>query len=55
MLELLAPYAGHRGRVCTLIQLGGRELPRRGPRLPIRPFAAERERARRTFSGRGQR
>jgi len=32
MLELLAPYAGHRGRVALLCQLVGRSVPRRGPR-----------------------
>ncbi len=33
MLELLEPYAGHRGRVQRLIEVGGKALPRRGPRL----------------------
>jgi 3-methyladenine DNA glycosylase/8-oxoguanine DNA glycosylase len=33
MLELLAPYAGHRGRVQRLIEAGGKSPPRRGPRL----------------------
>jgi hypothetical protein len=38
MLELLAPYAGHRYRVTRLIELGGRLPPRRGPRMPIRDY-----------------
>jgi 3-methyladenine DNA glycosylase/8-oxoguanine DNA glycosylase len=38
MLELLAPYAGHRYRVTRLIELGGGEPPRRGPRLPVRDY-----------------
>jgi 3-methyladenine DNA glycosylase/8-oxoguanine DNA glycosylase len=33
MLELLAPYAGHRHRACRLILLTGRRAPRYGPRL----------------------
>jgi 3-methyladenine DNA glycosylase/8-oxoguanine DNA glycosylase len=40
MLELLAPYAGHRYRVTRLVLLGGLRLPRRGPRLPIRDYRA---------------
>jgi 3-methyladenine DNA glycosylase/8-oxoguanine DNA glycosylase len=40
MLELLAPYAGHRYRVTRLIELGGSEPPRRGPRLPARDYRA---------------
>jgi hypothetical protein len=40
MLELLAPYAGHRYRVTRLIELGGGEPPRRGPRLPVRDYRA---------------
>lgn len=40
MLELLAPYAGHRHRVTRLIELGGRLPPRRGPRMPIRDYRA---------------
>jgi 3-methyladenine DNA glycosylase/8-oxoguanine DNA glycosylase len=39
MLELLAPYAGHRGRVCDLLAAGGIGAPRFGPRMPIRSFA----------------
>ncbi len=33
MLELLAPYAGQRGRVIRLLMAGGRGAPRYGPRL----------------------
>lgn len=33
MLELLAPWAGHRQRVVQLIRAGGPHEPRRGPRL----------------------
>ncbi|HUW03840.1 MAG TPA: hypothetical protein VMW08_15900 [Acidimicrobiales bacterium] len=33
MLELLAPFAGHRARVIRLIGLSGLSAPRRGPRL----------------------
>jgi 3-methyladenine DNA glycosylase/8-oxoguanine DNA glycosylase len=40
MLELLAPYAGHRYRVTRLIELGGSAPPRRGPRMPIRDYRA---------------
>jgi 3-methyladenine DNA glycosylase/8-oxoguanine DNA glycosylase len=40
MLELLAPYAGHRYRVTRLIELGGASPPRRGPRLPVRDYRA---------------
>jgi hypothetical protein len=38
MLELLAPYAGHRHRVTRLLALsvGGRS--RRAPRLPVRDY-----------------
>jgi 3-methyladenine DNA glycosylase/8-oxoguanine DNA glycosylase len=38
MLELLAPYAGHRYRVTRLIELGGSEPPRRGPHLRVRDY-----------------
>ena len=41
MLELLAPWAGHRQRVVRLIRLSGATEPRRGPR-----FAPEDHRAR---------
>ncbi|HEX5741906.1 MAG TPA: DNA-3-methyladenine glycosylase 2 family protein [Pilimelia sp.] len=40
MLELLAPFAGHRGRVCTLLGHAGAAAPRYGPRAPVRAFAA---------------
>ena len=40
MLELLAPYAGHRHRVARLIELGGGLPPRRGPRMPVRDYRA---------------
>jgi 3-methyladenine DNA glycosylase/8-oxoguanine DNA glycosylase len=36
MLELLAPYAGHRARVIRLITLAGIGAPRFGPRKPLR-------------------
>ena len=32
MLELLEPYPGHRGRVCTLIESSGLSAPRAAPR-----------------------
>lgn len=35
MLELLAPYAGHRGRVIRLIEYSGMRAPRYGPRLAV--------------------
>jgi 3-methyladenine DNA glycosylase/8-oxoguanine DNA glycosylase len=35
MLELLAPYAGHRYRACALIEMSGVRAPRFGPRLTI--------------------
>lgn len=44
MLELLAPFAPHRGRVCVLLELAGLSAPRFGPRLPpgtwLRPRSA---------------
>ena len=40
MLELLAPYAGHRYRVTRLIELSGGHPPRRGPRMPVRDYRA---------------
>jgi 3-methyladenine DNA glycosylase/8-oxoguanine DNA glycosylase len=40
MLELLAPYAGHRYRVTRLIELGGSGPPRRGPRMSVRDYRA---------------
>ncbi|WP_442788471.1 DNA-3-methyladenine glycosylase family protein [Dactylosporangium sp. NBC_01737] len=39
MLELLAPYAGHRGRVCGLLAAAGIMAPKFGPRMPLRAFA----------------
>ncbi|HWG98705.1 MAG TPA: DNA-3-methyladenine glycosylase 2 family protein, partial [Pilimelia sp.] len=39
MLALLAPFAGHRGRVCLLLAAGGHGPPRRGPRAAVRSFA----------------
>ncbi len=39
MLELLAPFAGHRGRVCALLAAAGVAAPRYGPRMPLRSFA----------------
>lgn len=38
MLELLAPFPGHRGRVQAMLKTGGAALkpPRRGPRRPFR-------------------
>jgi 3-methyladenine DNA glycosylase/8-oxoguanine DNA glycosylase len=38
MLELLAPYAGHRGRVLRLLRQSGRWAPRFGPRMRVRSF-----------------
>ena len=37
MLELLEPYAGHRGRVCVLLQSAGVQAPKYGPRKRIQP------------------
>ena len=39
MLELLAPWAGHRGRVVRLVKGAGRGAPRRGPRYAPIPIA----------------
>jgi 3-methyladenine DNA glycosylase/8-oxoguanine DNA glycosylase len=36
MLELLAPFAGHRARVVRLIEVAGIHAPRRGPRMATR-------------------
>jgi 3-methyladenine DNA glycosylase/8-oxoguanine DNA glycosylase len=36
MLELLAPYAGHRGRVQRLLEASGVRAPRFGPRADVR-------------------
>ncbi len=38
MLELLAPYVGQRYRATRLIELGGEQRPRRGPRMSIRDY-----------------
>jgi 3-methyladenine DNA glycosylase/8-oxoguanine DNA glycosylase len=36
MLELLEPFAGHRGRAVRLLSLSGLHAPRFGPRAPLR-------------------
>ena len=38
MLELLAPFPGHRHRVARLVTLSGLGPPRRGPRNPVRDY-----------------
>ncbi|MFC6080866.1 DNA-3-methyladenine glycosylase family protein [Sphaerisporangium aureirubrum] len=38
MLELLAPYRGHRHRIVRLLELGGTRPPARGPRMPARDY-----------------
>ncbi|GAA3830611.1 3-methyladenine DNA glycosylase [Sphaerisporangium flaviroseum] len=38
MLELLAPYRGHRYRITRLLELGGRRPPARGPRMAARDY-----------------
>lgn len=40
MLELLSPFAPHRGRVIRLLELAGVTAPRYGPRQPVRSIAA---------------
>jgi 3-methyladenine DNA glycosylase/8-oxoguanine DNA glycosylase len=40
MLELLAPYVGHRYRATRLIELTGTRPPRRGPRNSVRDYRA---------------
>jgi hypothetical protein len=40
MLELLAPYQGHRHRAARLVELSGIRPPRRGPRMPVRDYRA---------------
>jgi endonuclease III len=40
MLELLAPFAGHRGRVIRLLVAGHPGPPRYGPRLPFKSIAS---------------
>jgi 3-methyladenine DNA glycosylase/8-oxoguanine DNA glycosylase len=39
MLQLLEPYEGHRGRVCTLLETSGITAPRYGARQRIQPIA----------------
>ena len=39
MLELLQPFAGHRGRVVRLLVAAGITAPRFGPRAPLRSIA----------------
>ena len=39
MLELLAPYSGHRARVIRLIEYSGVRAPSFGPRMPIADYA----------------
>ncbi|HXF37336.1 MAG TPA: DNA-3-methyladenine glycosylase 2 family protein [Actinomycetota bacterium] len=39
MLELLAPFAGHRGRVLRLLIAAGIRAPRFGPGMPLRRIA----------------
>jgi 3-methyladenine DNA glycosylase/8-oxoguanine DNA glycosylase len=41
MLELLAPYAGHRMRVIRLIEHAGIHAPRYGPRRPLRKWRSQ--------------
>ena len=38
MLELLAPFAPHRGRVVRLLEVGGQTAPQRGARMPVGPI-----------------
>lgn len=38
MLELLAPFAPHRGRALRLIEVAGSGAPRRGARMPVGPI-----------------
>jgi 3-methyladenine DNA glycosylase/8-oxoguanine DNA glycosylase len=40
MLELLAPYRGHRGRVIRLLEASGIRPSARGPRMSVRSIAA---------------
>lgn len=41
MLELLAPWPGHRGRVIRLIVAGAGAAPRYGPRMPLRSIVGQ--------------
>jgi 3-methyladenine DNA glycosylase/8-oxoguanine DNA glycosylase len=38
LLELLAPYPGHRHRAARLVELSGLAPPRRGPRMSVRDY-----------------
>lgn len=38
MLDLLAPYVGHRHRVTRMLELAGGGPPRRGPRMAVRDY-----------------
>ncbi len=38
MLELLAPFSGHRYRITRLLEISGRRPPARGPRMPARDY-----------------
>jgi 3-methyladenine DNA glycosylase/8-oxoguanine DNA glycosylase len=38
MLELLAPFAGHRGRALRLLEVAGQRAPRYGPRMAAGPI-----------------
>lgn len=38
MLELLAPFTPHRGRVLRLVEIAGSGAPRRGARMPVGPI-----------------
>ena len=40
MLDLLAPYAGHRYRVTRLVEIGGSGPPRHGPKAAVRDYRA---------------
>jgi 3-methyladenine DNA glycosylase/8-oxoguanine DNA glycosylase len=42
MLELLAPYVGHRGRVQLLLEASGVTAPRYGPRMEVRTIPDDR-------------
>ena len=39
MLELLEPFAGHRGRACLLLEDGRLRAPKRGPKQRIQPLS----------------
>lgn len=38
MLELLAPFAPHRGRAMRLVEVGGQHAPQRGARMAVGPI-----------------